>query len=376
MKRVGAVLLLCATALAFLRHPAGPAAALVLSLVGARFIDPAALRGVLRVGAVLAFGFAAAITAAAVAWSAGAGRGVSVGAALFFRLLVLTTVATTLARTVDAETILRAAARLRLTRLGLVLGLALNALPHLIEAARDVWAALLTRRPSRYAVAFSLPRLAEVLLAHCGRIAEESAAAAALRGHDALTQTPAILVAPVATVVVTGAPGCGKTTALVALVEARKAAGAAVAGFLQPGIFDKGGKSGFLIRDVATGEEVTLARRVGVGEGDAGTRFRFDAAGLRLARRALARASAGDLLVIDELGPLELRGGGHMSAARQALAVEGLSGAVIVVRRSLVPQLLAALRVEDAIVVDVGTCAEAPAVAIDGALGPPQAREP
>jgi nucleoside-triphosphatase THEP1 len=59
------------------------------------------------------------------------------------------------------------------------------------------------------------------------------------------------------------------------------------------------------------------------------------------------------VVIVDELGPVEMRGRGHMPAVRTALATPALLGAVLVVRRTLVPSLLAALDASDAVVIDV-----------------------
>ena len=185
------------------------------------------------------------------------------------------------------------------------------------------------------------------------RVADEAAAAAALRGHAALRQKPVGVASTSRVVVVTGAPGSGKTTAVLDAAEAVRGAGCRVVGFAQPGFFRDGEKVGFLLRDVATGEEGELARRVDRSVGEHGTAFRFSPAGLELARRALKSAGTGDLLVLDELGPLELRGRGHMPAVRQALRAARPKAVVVVVRRHLVPSLLAALQVDDAVIVDV-----------------------
>ena len=76
----------------------------------------------------------------------------------------------------------------------------------------------------------------------------------------------------------------------------------------------------------------------------------------------------GTAVIIDELGPVELRSQGHMPAVRDALAVTGLRGAIIVVRRALVPALLAELEASDAIVVDVEDLGEHSVEAIVDAL--------
>jgi nucleoside-triphosphatase THEP1 len=110
---------------------------------------------------------------------------------------------------------------------------------------------------------------------------------------------------------------------------------------------------GFRLRDLATGEEAPLASLGERDDGEFGTRFQFSDGGFRLGREALSRTVQNSVVIIDELGPIELRGQGHMPAVRKALAVADLGGAMIVVRRSLVPSLLADLDASDAVVIDV-----------------------
>ncbi len=96
-----------------------------------------------------------------------------------------------------------------------------------------------------------------------------------------------------------------------------------------------------------------MARLAGRKGGEFGTRFVFSDEGFALGRTALERAAPGGVVLVDELGPVELRGGGHMPAVAKAMSVPGLAGAVIVVRRSLVPSLLATLDATDAVVLDI-----------------------
>jgi nucleoside-triphosphatase THEP1 len=161
-----------------------------------------------------------------------------------------------------------------------------------------------------------------------------------------------VVAAATPVVVATGATNAGKTTAVQAAAERSRGNGYRVVGFVQPGRFADGEKVGFAVRDLSTGEETELARSVSRDQGEHGTRFRFSAAGFALAEHALSKARSGDLLVVDELGPLELRGQGHMPSVQRALRVPGLAAVVLVVRIQLVPALLAALRVENAVVVD------------------------
>jgi nucleoside-triphosphatase THEP1/energy-coupling factor transporter transmembrane protein EcfT len=372
VKQTAVVLLVASTAVVLFGNPLYAGWGSLVAVAIAWILDPPALRAGLRVGAVLAIAFAASITAAVVAWAEGPQRGIELGAMVLLRLLVLTVATAVLVRSVNAEKLLRATRKLGMERLGLVLGLALNSLPRMVESAAQVWIASRVRDGGAMARIERLPVLGEVLLAHAARIAEEAAAAASLRGHSALTRSGRVLRSTVRVVVVTGPRDGGKTATASAAIDRLRGAGVPVAGFLQLGDFIEGQKVGFRLRDVTTGDEAALAVR-GEGQiGDFGTPFQFNEEGFQLGRAALSRASAGAVVVIDELGPVELRGQGHMKAVRKALLLPEIRAAIIVVRRTLVPAFLAELEASDAIVVDLETEGEnavqtvLDALAIDG----------
>jgi nucleoside-triphosphatase len=358
MNRGAVVLLVMATAAVLFGKPVYAGWATVIALAAAWILDPRAVRAGLRFGVILAIVFAASITAAVVAWSAGPEKGLVNGGMVLLRLLVLSAAAAVLVRSVDAERVLRAAERAGFTRLGLVLGMSLNSLPRIVEAIGEVWAAFKVRTRTPTDGVRRIPALGEVLLAHTARIAEEAAAAASLRGHSSLTRPGAGLRSPVRTVVLTGPSDGGKTASALRLMELCSDRDIPVAGFVQLGEIEEGGKVGFRVRDVVSGEEAPLARRAAGGDGDFNTRFRFFDEGFALGRTALERAISGGIVVVDELGPVELRGEGHMPAVVRAMQVPGLAAAVVVVRRSLVPSLLATLEATDAVVVDVGDYGE------------------
>ncbi len=331
-----------------------PFAGCGLAVVTTAWVDRSVLRSAFRLGFILAAVFAAAVGGSAVAWASGLTRGFEAGGMLLVRLLVLWLVAGVVSRSIDADAVLGVFRKLGFERLGLVFGLALNALPRLVVAGRQVWIAHRVRSVSKIEAWKRLPVLAEVLLAHTVRIADDAAGAAALRGHSSLVRPPkATLQCQAPVIVLTGRPGSGKTTALERIIDALVGQGCEVAGLIQPGQFQDGAKVGFSIRDLRTGDEAALARRTSRESGQHGTGFQFDEAGLNLARRALASVPEGAVLVVDELGPVELRGQGHMPALRQALAARPPRVLILVVRRHLVPALLAALSATDAYVVDV-----------------------
>ena len=192
------------------------------------------------------------------------------------------------------------------------------------------------------------------------RIADEAAGAAALRGHPGLAcPSRAMLSSPVPVLVLTGERGAGKTTALEEVLARLADRGLPVAGLIQPPFIEEGKKTGFSVRNLSTGEEYLLARRCAAdGDGEYGTIFRFDPFGLKEAEKALDAAPRDSILVLDELGPVELRGHGHLPALRRAMRERPPRLLVLVLRRHLVPRLLAVLEARDARVVEVEESAE------------------
>jgi nucleoside-triphosphatase THEP1 len=119
-----------------------------------------------------------------------------------------------------------------------------------------------------------------------------------------------------AIVIVTGQPGSGKTSFVAAVVEAMRANGLAVGGILAPGQWRDHVREGFDIMDLATGERMALCRRDGMmGTVKAGP-FTFSNSGLTFGRKALTNAwqIPPDVVTVDEIGLLELRGAGWSEA--------------------------------------------------------------
>jgi len=334
-----------------------PLMGLLLAVLVITVRDPLVLKAGLRVGLILAFVFSAAIAGGAVAWASGIERGIQVAGNLLIRFGVLWLTTGALARGVSTEHLILWAQKFGMAQMGLVAGLALNVLPVLISRCGDVFKCQRLRYGKRWYKGWG--EMVEVLLAHTARLADGAAAAATLRGHRCLVEaTPneAIPTAPV--IVVTGKPGTGKTTSILEALETLKSEGFKIRGLVQPGIFSDGEKTGFLIRDLATGDETGFAVRTPLGEGQHGTRFTFTEEGATLARTALSRDVKNSILIVDELGPVELRGGGHLSWVLGCLVEPKLKCAVLVVRRHLVPALLDTLSAREATIYDIESSPE------------------
>jgi ABC-type cobalamin/Fe3+-siderophores transport system ATPase subunit/nucleoside-triphosphatase THEP1 len=154
-------------------------------------------------------------------------------------------------------------------------------------------------------------------------------------------------------ILVTGLSGAGKTTWCMQLVQLVRAEGLSVAGILSPGIFRGNRKLGIGVRDLYSGEERQLAMLRDKESAELATpRWAFDPDALAWANQKLGSSPVTDLLIIDELGPLEfLRGEGLISGLERIDAGD-YHVACVVVRSSLLPKALQ--RWPHALVVDGG----------------------
>ena len=137
---------------------------------------------------------------------------------------------------------------------------------------------------------------------------------------------------------VVGEPRSGKTSWCRGYIDERRKTGSGVGGILCPAIEQQGRRVGSNALDLLTGQEVPFARlsRHGcVKDGETVGNYTISKEGILFACGAIERAveSSCDLVVIDEVGLLELNGKGLMPAVELALASS--LEVLIVVRSSL-----------------------------------------
>lgn len=131
--------------------------------------------------------------------------------------------------------------------------------------------------------------------------------------------------------VITGPRISGKTTLVQQLV--RCAQGWRVTGILTVGEWRNGEKLALYARDLGTGEQRLLAQRQSAREP-----WEFVAETLEWGNRVFASAVPTDLLVVDELGPLEWLDGRGWTAGLSAIDSGQYRVALVVVRPELIPQ--------------------------------------
>ncbi|HIH44866.1 MAG TPA: NTPase [Candidatus Methanoperedenaceae archaeon] len=119
-------------------------------------------------------------------------------------------------------------------------------------------------------------------------------------------------------IAITGAPGSGKSQACRKIIERLKFS---VGGMLSSDIRSQGVRTGFSIEDIATGKKGTLASTGGMGPGVG--KYRVDIADLEnIGVEAIRNGFDKDVILVDEVGPMELASPKFAGAVEAALRLE------------------------------------------------------
>jgi nucleoside-triphosphatase len=136
--------------------------------------------------------------------------------------------------------------------------------------------------------------------------------------------------------IVTGDRGAGKTGFCTRLIELARSAGWQIAGVLSLAVFEHGEKIGIDVIDLRTNERRRLADRFNPAHyGPHTPRWSFHAEAVAWGNAVLNAASPCDLLVVDELGPLEFERGEGWQAGLAAIAARNYRWGVVVIRPEL-----------------------------------------
>jgi len=142
-------------------------------------------------------------------------------------------------------------------------------------------------------------------------------------------------------VVITGESGAGKTAWCAQMRAFAEREALRVAGLISYGVFDGDQKVAIALCALPSGEQRILATRRAYVVGAATPRWQFDESVLSWGDSQLAALTACDVLIIDELGPLELLHGRGWQSAFTALTAARYQLACVVVRPALVERFMA-----------------------------------
>lgn len=147
-------------------------------------------------------------------------------------------------------------------------------------------------------------------------------------------------------VLLSGDRGVGKSTVCQKFVEWVRRRGKTVGGVVAPARHDElGRKTGIDLMDVSTGETRGLASTEDDLEGPKVGPYSMDARVLQWGLAAILEAiqSQKDVVLMDEIGPLELVEGGGLAAALPALRASPDKHYLVVVRPELIDELASRL---------------------------------
>jgi nucleoside-triphosphatase THEP1 len=160
----------------------------------------------------------------------------------------------------------------------------------------------------------------------------------------------------------TGEIGSGKTSFCLSLAGIAREAGVDLGGLLSPAVFSEGKKTGIDVLDLKSSRQKRLAELKQVRSSEVETRrWAFTPQVVAWGNRKLLEAVPCDLLLIDELGPLEFLQGQGWANGFKVLAGGQYRAALVVIRPSLLEN--AAERWPGARVVDLSAPGPPPAPA-------------
>lgn len=141
--------------------------------------------------------------------------------------------------------------------------------------------------------------------------------------------------------IITGTHGGGKSELVARLAGLLRAAGRKPGGICAAGLWENNVRAGFDLIDLASGKRVPLCRRGVAGAAATAGEFEFYAEGLTAGDAALSAENTvgADVVFVDEIGFLELEGGGWGPALERLLSSP--HPVVIVVRDYLLDKVLA-----------------------------------
>jgi len=136
-------------------------------------------------------------------------------------------------------------------------------------------------------------------------------------------------------VIITGEVGIGKTAVCIKLVDQCRIDGIPISGILTI----KTDRNHRITEDIQTGDRKVLAVLDVKSERISESRYTFLEEGIRFANSVIRKSGEGSIVLIDEIGPLELNGKGF-TASDELLDSKSSVQCILVIRKSILPAFL------------------------------------
>ena len=151
-------------------------------------------------------------------------------------------------------------------------------------------------------------------------------------------------------IVLTGAPGVGKTTAVIRVARALKERGVKVGGIVSRELRINNVRIGFEFIDLTSNDRSVLASIT--GNGPKVGKYFVNVAGCRFAAERLTNAVRNsDVIICDEIGPMELKSKEFIDSVKNLLEVD--KKVIVVVHQRLQHLLIDEFRNKSSLLVDL-----------------------
>jgi nucleoside-triphosphatase THEP1 len=152
--------------------------------------------------------------------------------------------------------------------------------------------------------------------------------------------------------ILTGPVHSGKTTYLKTIIPELREKKLQIGGYLSEAIWKNESLVGYDLIDLIENRHLPFIRKQGLQEWQRIGPYYFLPETLDIAKTIICQCKSSDLCIVDEVGPLELKGEGVWPALKDALEIPEQE-ILIVVRESILKDFIAKIQTDDFVVYDI-----------------------
>jgi iron complex transport system ATP-binding protein len=145
-------------------------------------------------------------------------------------------------------------------------------------------------------------------------------------------------------IIVTGAIGIGKTTVCKEVIKIVRSQGYSCGGIITYKIRNED----IVIKNIRTGTTSDFASTSNIYDGPRTRKYFFNPEGIEFGIQAIEKGISSDVLVVDEIGQLELGGQGFAKIIKQ-IGTDDIKNCILVIRKALLSDFLPRLGAETSV---------------------------